>query len=421
MEKTIKRNSFFWNAVYAGINALQSAIILLAVSRKLDISFAGMLTIGFTIGNLSATAARYGIRNFQVTDVREQYSFSDYFHCRIITFSLSVFVSAAFLLVMTGIGQYSPQKGLIVFEVVVLKGIEAVEEVFVGRLQQQGRLDIGARIASIRIGISTIVIFLSVWWIQNLAVCILLGIISGGIIDVLLIPSGRKYTTFRIASADRIKVKELLFVGLPLCIGITLHNYIGNGPKYLVDIYLPDGMQAICGYIMMPMFVLTILNLFIMQPAVKALGEAWNKDSRNVFRKMVIRHISMISVLMVMVLIAGYTIGLPILSRMYQVDLLPYRSDFLLLMIGGGFFTITAYLIVLLTTMRKLAGIVWGCGAALAVYIAFGGLFMNSRGFSGACMIYILANVIMAGVFLIVLLRKKKHFILPNAKNAGKP
>ena len=84
-QRKIASAGFFWNAVYAGLNAVQSAVILFAISRTRDIQIAGIITIGFTGGNLTAIIARYGIRNYMVTDTHEQFRFSDYFFCRIIT------------------------------------------------------------------------------------------------------------------------------------------------------------------------------------------------------------------------------------------------------------------------------------------------------------------------------------------------
>lgn len=401
----IKRHSFIWNATYAGINALQSAIILFAVSRRLDISIAGILTIGFTFGNLAAIIARYGIRNFQVTDVREEYSFSDYLYCRVLTSTISIVLFALFLFVTILIGKYTTEKGLLIFEIIILKIIGAIEEVFVGRLQQQGRLDIGAMIASFRIGLSTIIVFVSVLFVKNIFICIACGIVVEVIFDLVLIPKTKRYLYCGQPKADMRRIVSLMKVGFPLCIGMALHNYIGNGPKYLVDVYLSDSMQAICGYIMMPMFVLTILNLFIMQPAVKEIGDVWNLKDITKLRQIIMRHISYIFLLSIAVMFIGYFMGLKILSQLYNVDLKNYGLAFLFLMLGGCSYTISAYFIVLLTAMRKHNIILLGCIVAIVEYCVAGGKMVQTHGFDGACFLYILANISMMIVFWIVLSR----------------
>lgn len=400
--KKIMAGGFFWNAVYSGLNALQSAVILFAVSRTHDIGTAGIITIGFTIGTLAAITARYGMRNYQVTDVNEQFRFPDYFLSRIFSSAGAVILSLCYLAFMTISGRYTSEKGLIILEIILLKIEGAVEEAYVSRLQQKGRLDVGARIAAFRLGGSVLVIFAAVWVIPSLPVCILLGIVAEILLDLLLIPKAKKYADFSLNPLDRKAAGRLLKTGIPLCVGMALHNYVGNAPKYLVDMYLTDAMQAVCGYVMMPMFVLSILNAFVMQPAVKGLGDAWNTD-RELFRRKVIRHILLISVLSVVVLGAGLVIGLPVLSAMYRVDLQPYRKEFLILMAGGGLFTVASYLIILLTTMRRQIGIVCGCAAAAVIYLALGGLMSRNAGFEGACWLYVIANAVMNGVYLLFL------------------
>ena len=420
-EKTVRRSDpkrimaagFFWNAVYAGLNAAQSAVLLLAISRRYDIRIAGMMTIGFTIGNLVAIMARYGMRNYLVTDVNEQFRFPDYFLSRFFSTAGAVTLSLCYLAFMTISGRYTPEKGLIVLGIILLKVEGAIEELYVSRLQQKGRLDIGARIAAFRLGGSTLIIFMAIWVIPSLPVCLLLGIITEILLDVLLIPTGKKYADFSLETFSTKAAFRLLRIGIPLCIGGALHNYVGNAPKYLVDMYLTDGMQAVCGYVMMPMFILSILNTFVMSPAVKGLGDAWNTD-RGLFRRKVIRHIMLISVLTVVVLGTGLVIGLPVLSAMYQVDLQPYSKEFLILMAGGGLFTISSYLIVLLTTMRRQVGIVWGCVAAALVYVLLGRMVSLQVGFIGACWLYIIANAVMVGVYLLFLLKKENRNGQPN-------
>ena len=406
--KRIMGGGFFWNAVYAGLNAIQSAVILFAVSRTHDLSMAGILTIGFTISNLAAIIARYGIRSYQVTDIHETYRFPDYFLSRIISTTGTAVLSLGYLLYMLVSGRYAANKTLIILEIVILKLIGALEEVFVSRLQQKGRLDIGARIAALRLGIATLIIFSALWVIPSLPLCLLIGIVAEILLDILLIPGGSKYADLRVAPMNSRAAWKLLKIGIPLCVGMALHNYVANAPKYLVDMYLNDDLQAVCGYVMMPMFVLTMLNTFVMQPAVKGLGDAWHTD-RAFFQKKVVRHIMLIYALAIVVLGAGLVLGLPILSRMYKVDLLSYREEFLILMAGGLLSTISSYLIVLLATMRRQRGVVWGCAAAAAVHLALGGLMTRRAGFTGACWLYIIANAAMILVFLLFLLQKGEN------------
>ena len=399
-QKRISYMSFLWNALYAGLNAIQSAVILFAVSRTQELSEAGIITIGFTLASLAMIIGRYGIRNFQVTDTHEEYSFSDYFHVRVITVTVTFLLFVLFLGGMLITKKYTLHKGCIILELIVLKMVDAFEGLYVGRLQQKGRLDIGARIAAIRLGCSTAVVFMLLWFIDSIPVCLGIGIIVSVVLDCFLLPGKKQYASFSVSVIDKRKVKKLLMITLPLCIGTALHNYIGNAPKYLVDFFMSDEMQAISGYVMMPMFVITLLNTFLMQPTVKKLGDAWDAGDRVCLRKMVFRHICMLMSASVLVLVAGVFIGLPVLSQIYKVELGGYQLEFGEIMIGGTLYTLSAYFIVLLITMRKQIWIIAGCIASVITYLLLGKSMVDSKGFTGASVLYIIANVIMLLVFL---------------------
>ena len=402
----IRRAGFFWNAVYAGLNAVQPVILLFAVSRTHDLPTAGIFTIALAVGNLAAVISRYGLQNYQVTDVREQFAFRDYFLSRIISAAGTALLLLGYLALMLFTGKYGTEKTLVVLEVILLRIAGSVEEVYASRLQQKGRLDAGARIASVRLGGSTLVIFAALWVIPSVPLCLLLGLAAAVLADIALIPQARKYADFSLSGMNPEAAKRLLKTGLPLCAGLALHNYAGNAPKYLVDLYLSDELQAVCGYIMMPVSALILLNFLIMQPAVRGLGDAWNTD-RPAFRQKVVRHMLFIAALTAVMIVAGCRIGLPVLSGLYGVDLRPYQKEFMILVAGGSLFTVSSYQIVLLTTMRRQRGVLWGCGAAVLVYLALGGTVSRQAGFTGACVLYVAANLLMAAVFLLFLLRRE--------------
>ena len=64
------------------INAYYPAC-LLHNKRTPGISDAGILTIAFAIANLLVNIGKFGMRGFQVTDVRNQYCFNTYLSSRI--------------------------------------------------------------------------------------------------------------------------------------------------------------------------------------------------------------------------------------------------------------------------------------------------------------------------------------------------
>ena len=197
--------SFFWNAGYAGLAALQSALLLFVAARTLEQTDAGIITIGFTIANLLMIVAIYGMRNYQVTDTNENFSFTDYFYCRLFSVPVSLLAAIIFTVVMTFLGKYSPYKTVIIIEITALKLVDAFENLYVGRLQQKGRLDIGSRIATIRLGVSTVVIGVAMILTHSCPISFAVGLVVSVILDVLMLPSCKKYAAIN-TTRDRARI-----------------------------------------------------------------------------------------------------------------------------------------------------------------------------------------------------------------------
>ena len=76
--KDAQKTAYIWNTWAAMLNSFQSVLILMVISRIDPVTDAGVFTIAFAIGNLMLTIGQYGIRQFQVSDVQEKYTFREY-------------------------------------------------------------------------------------------------------------------------------------------------------------------------------------------------------------------------------------------------------------------------------------------------------------------------------------------------------
>lgn len=403
-EKNIKRSSVIWNSIGGALNAGQVAIMLIFISYKLGHTIAGMVTIAYAIANLCLAAGKYGIRTFQVTDVEDHYSFGDYFRCRIITVFSVMAIAALYLVFCRYYQSYSIEKVFIVCEVIVLKLIDAFEDVFLGRFQQKGRLDIGAKILAFQCFLYTSCICILVLLGFNIHICLMGGIGTSVVFGLILIYKTYTYLKIEDFKSERSHIFSMLKECISLCVGITLSIYVGNIPKYLIDAYMDEHTQAIFGYIMMPVFVVTLLNQFIYQPTIKDLGDLWNKGRIKDFKKKVLRQCLIVLVLMIIITVGGLIVGLPILSIMYHTNLSKYRMEFALLLIGGSLYALAFYLNVPITTIRKQKYIAVGYILASILSLVFGKWFVNGKGILGASLLYLFINMILVVLYVFCVL-----------------
>ena len=157
--ENIEKDSYIWNMIGSMLNAFQSVIILMAITRTIDLYEAGIYTIANTNANLFLNIGKYGIRNFQVSDTKGQFSFSEYLVSRYITTFIMILSSIIYIIFAAKSNNYSMNKSLIILFMCVFKAIDSIEDVYFGAYQRDNRLDIAGKCMSIRMFI-TILIFL---------------------------------------------------------------------------------------------------------------------------------------------------------------------------------------------------------------------------------------------------------------------
>ena len=401
----VMRSSVGWNTLAGILSAGQSAIILIFISRNLTISDAGMFVIAFAIAVLVSTIARYGMRNYQVTDTTAHLHFKEYLALRLLIISGTVVVIGIFLIVMVTRGHYSIYMALVIGGLSLYRMTDAFEDVFLGVYQQQGRLDIGAKIMAIRLLLSTLSICLALQLGQELLHSIVMGIIVSIVVEIILLLL--TYPLFNISSTKvkGNKIKQLLIDCFPLCIGVSLAVYVGNVPKYMIDVFGNVELQAHFGFLMMPVFVVLVLSNFIFQPIIKQLNDVWNRGKYTSFAPKVYRQCYIICILTIAVALLGISLGLPILSFLYQVELHMHRLELGILLVGGGMYALSSFLTIPLIIIRKQNYIARGYIVVSMLSFILGGLLVKSFDLMGAALLYLFLNIILVCVFAIVLCR----------------
>ena len=395
-DTSITRRAFIWNTVSGMVNAGQSALILIFISHYLTHTDAGVFTIAFALANLFSTMGRYGVRNYQVTDVQENNRFAEYLRARVYTVAASLGAMLIYVGVQTLRGIYTPGKTGVIAIICLWKTIDAVEDVYYGMYQQKGRLDIGAKCYSLRLIASTVVFcVLLALHVSLLTASVLSAVVSIAFASMLV---RKTIPTFQLPRqvVRRKAVGKILRVCLPLFIGTTLSIFVGNAPKYMIDWYMDESTQAIFGYIMMPAFVIMVLNQIIYQPIIRGLGELWQNGSRKQFVRRVLLQYLVVMGVTVLVILGGYVAGIPLLSLMYNVDLGPYKLEFIVLLLGGGIYALVNFIMVPLTAMRFQNCVPFGFAGAAVLSVALGSVIVPARGLLGAAGLYLVLNLLLA-------------------------
>lgn len=399
-----ERDSYIWNMFGSMLMAFQSVIMLMILTRTVGLAEAGIFTIANANANLFVTIGKYGMRYFQVSDVKNQFLFVDYRMARIITSIIMLIVSGVFVIYSMTRNGYTLRKSLIIFLMCLFKVVDVIEDVYHGLYQKENRLDIASKAMSLRLIVTIIVFGASVIISKNLLLSLIVSTILTGILFIIL--TGLTYGEFHVAKEKLQKenVVLLLKICFPLFAGTFLSFYIGNVPKYAIDSVLNDELQACYGFISMPVFVIGLLNGFIFNPMLYNMSILWNEEKRKRFVIKTLLQIGIILVITAICLIGAYLIGIPILSALYNTDLSSYRSELLILLLGGGFLGISGLLNTVITIIRFQDSLMWGYTVVAALALLFSRQIVEKYEMIGASILYTVLMGILCVVFLIFFL-----------------
>lgn len=408
---TIKA-SYIWNMIGSMIMAFQSVIMLIIITRILSLYEAGVFTLAYASANLFLNIGKYGMRNFQVSDLKHQFTFSDYRFSRIITTFIMFTVSVIYVIVASKQNDYSMDKAWVIIWMCLFKMVDSFEDVYLGLYQQQGRLDVSGKILSLRM-ILTVVLFGACLIVsRNLLLSLVVSTIITTIILICFISLTYSKFENKDEKAEMVHIFSLLKKCFPLFLGCFLAFYIGNAPKYAIDANLNDELQACYGFIAMPVFVIGLLNNFIFNPMITKMSLLWKEGNHNRFINMFIKQMIIVAGITLICEAGAYVLGIPVLSVLYNTDLSPYKTELLVLLLGGGFLALSGLLVTIMTIIRMQGRQAIGYIIVAIFAFVFSPIFVRKYQIFGAAILYLLLMMLLCAIFGILLwtgLHQKRH------------
>lgn len=398
--KNTTRNGVIFNALSGGINAIQSVIWLMIITRVLGLTDAGIFTIAYATSNLFLMIGKYGIRNFQVSDVKKSYTWNDYYISRILTVIAMMAAALIYSLYMNLSGSYTIYKAIVVFLMTLLKAADAYEDVYYGMYQQTGRLDLAGLAMSIRLGGQLIFLSVCVLFKLDLLISLILTNIFSWVLLFILLKKFNSKFEFDNISPNKKRVKKIFILCAPLFLSSFVSYYVCNLSKYAIDRIMGETEQAYYGFISMPVFVVFLFTNFIYQPMLKDISELWVEQKKLLFKKKLLSAVSLIGIISIIVLVGGWFLGVWGLGILYGVNMEKYKYELMVLLIGSVFYAFSAFFSVIITVMRKQKFALYVYVAVLIVFQFATTYLVNDHGIMGASLSYALSMGIVALLYL---------------------
>ena len=429
--------NYIWNAIGGMLNAGQSVLVLIIVTRVCGLEAAGLYSIAFATGNLFMYLGNYGVRNYQVSDVDEKFPFRSYVLHRLLTVALMLLAAAVYCAYSLLRGAYSPAKTMTVAAMCLLKAIDCLEEVLEGRLHQRGRLDLAGKMMTVRLLISIGGMLAVLVATRNLLTATNAAIILAAAAVILMAAACRRTllplqpapelvadvgnagaapgaaaknrcaatspaaTSAAVSAARRGALRDaavLMRVCFPVCAANFLSFYLINAPKYAIDAAMSETAQAQYNFIAMPVFVIQLLGMFVYQPVLVRMTLSWNSADQKGFLRDFLRITAGLLIIAALCLGGAYVLGIPVLSALYATDLSALKPELLLILTGGVFLAMNGFYSAVLTLMREQNRIpvMYLAGAVLSLILT--PRFVGISGIMGAVISFVLIMAIVCAL-----------------------
>ena len=410
MKKTSVSSSMFWNTIgniyYLMALWLFSVIIMRVISSENNLQYSHLLTLSGNISSIVYTFSTFGMRNFQVSDLDEQYPNGTYIYSRYIT-SIIAFVACAFFLFLNN---YSITAIICCIIYVLFRLSEVIFDVYAGIFQKMWRMDLVGKSLIIR-GTVVLISFTTILITTQNLIFAFSGIMIGAFLSLLLFdyPQAKRLTDVRCVW-DNQKLISLLKECLPLAFYMLLLSLIAVIPRQFLEYFQNDEISlGIYGNISSPTLIVQTVASQLFVPLISLLSEAHQQKKYQVFWNLIKKCILMTIGIAVAALIGVSILGEWGLNFLYHSEIINAHSY---LLIPLTFTTIVTafvwFLCGVLTILRNSKALLISNIIATLFCLPISYYFTKNYSFNGAAYAATVTLLINAALLFYFLLRSLK-------------
>ena len=359
---------------------------------------AGMFSMAFTTATLLLYVGNYGVRTYQVSDIDEADSFASYQVQRILTVIIMLIMGWLWC----AIKGYDQDMTLITWGAFGFRAVDALADVYEGRLQQTGKLYLSGVSQAVRSVLGIVVFFLLLLVTRNLVIASIGMAISAVASFVLLSMPLAFLETPKSRSADRLEIVELFVECFPSFAALFLFALIETVPKFAMEGVLPYDSQVYFNAIYFPAQAILMMVGFVYKPQLVRIASVWaDKSQRARFDVTVFAMLAVCAVVTVVMLFVFGAVGVWLNGVMYGVDFEPYRMAQYLMIVAGGFSAGIDFLYQVITVLRRQAQATVTYFVSFVLVVLAAIILIRLVGFDGAVYSYLAVMValfVMLGV-----------------------
>jgi len=391
-------STYFWTVLSGTTYSASTFFMFWLLSRLCGPYEAGVFTLVMAAGQQLLTIGYFNVRTYQVSDVAERFSFSQYFSFRMVTCAVMAAAGIAWMV----LGGYRGEKLVCFLWILLFKIAEAVADVMEGLYQQKDRYDVTGKCIFYETALFLSVFGLHLLVFRHLSaalacMCLVyiasLVLIDGNLVGVF--GGLRPVWEFTV-------VQRLFWDCLPLFINSFLMVYLNSVSKYAVDACQGEEMLSYFNMIYMPAFVMNLFAGFLFKPLLTRFALLYDQGERQLLRGLLRRQAGLLLGLAVLCLGGAWLLGIPVLSWFYHTDLTAYRGELCVVVAGGAFSAVYLMFQFLIVIMRHQYACLAGCIITAAVAAVAVPHLTKAYGLSGAAWGYALMMLLLSMIYMLL-------------------
>lgn len=402
---SLKENTL-WYTMGTMCSSATSFLLMIYVTRILGVDEAGVFSISYSVGQLMLSIGWFGTRQFQVSDINEEFKFSDYLSLKLF---MTIIIMMVGCLIYSVFLHFNTYKMLVTFLYCLFLICDVFADLFSARFQQVDKLFLSGMSYIIRILGYNLVILFSLLCFKNLIVAIVLAMIYSALeltfFDLQLI---KRISQIKI-EFHMYKIIQLIKNCFPLFISSFLTTFIVNVPKNAIELNFDSSVQTYYNIIFMPSYIINLFCMFIFVPLYTSIANTWLNSTKDKFINTVVK-LMIFDVLLSLVVFAGcYFLGIPLLELVYGVDLHSVKSSFLVLIVAGCFTSMNSILSYIFTVIRRQKFMIYIYVVAMVLAQVMVKTLTLNYGIFGASLDYLIGIASITVMFmlgLVLVLRK---------------
>ena len=400
---SVKKN-IVWNSIGTFVMFFCQWLMMVLVVRLSGYADSGILSLSISCGNIFLIIAAFGVKTFQVSDIKDQYSDGEYYGAKIFTIILTVIIGVLWTVLS---GYEGIEKTSIILYMAYIM-VYSYSDAIYGALQKKWRLDIAGISMCIR-NIAALVIFcLLIWLTKDIRIALAVLLASSlAVLFIYDIPASRRVVEVRpVIKGKRIWV--LLWECFPFAIYTFLHTLLLTVPKLAVRGFYDKETLGIYSAVMAPVTILQVAATFVINPLSTLIASRVDEGRWRELLKIMLRCFLMLLGFLVLGIVIALLIGKWGLRILYGDEITEYSYLLVPMVVVSVMTALTILLGNLSIVIRDRKGAIISAVCGLAAAFGCSWLFIPKLGMQGANWAFICALAVQDIILIIATIVKLK-------------